>query len=404
MVERRLRPNIFTNVRTKLVLVSALAALLLACGSDEVPVSGVIEARRLTIAAETGGRAIEVAVREGQRVAAGDVLVRIHCAIPEAQRDQARAAILGADAVLAQADAQQQLVADGARPQEREAATADVTAAQQALRMARRGATSEQIDQLQAALDGVGARIDLAETSLARAETLSEAGSSPVALRDAAAAELAVLTAEQSRLQAALAEASSGARSEEVAILRQRVVQAEARLSAMNEGAREPERDAVQAARGAADAQRLGALAALAAAEEQVARCVVRSPVAGVADVVAIDEGELVGPGTPLVALAPDGTLTVRTWIPQQRLGDTQIGTSFLVVPDGRDSSAGFRGTVRRIEDEAEFTSGNVQTPDDRTLLVYRMDLDIAADTPGLRPGMTVVVDLASAEAAEGSR
>ena len=45
----------------------------------------------------------------------------------------------------------------------------------------------------------------------------------------------------------------------------------------------------------------------------------------------------------------------------------------------------------------------NVQTPDDRMVLVYRMDLDLPTDVQGIRPGMTVSVDLDAVRPAQVS-
>jgi multidrug resistance efflux pump len=206
--------------------------------STSAAVSGVIEAHRVTVSAELGGRILSVSTQEGAVVQAGDVLLTLDCVVTQAQLDQARAALAQATAQVEQTVAQQQLIADGARPQEIEAAQADVTSAEQALRMGRRGATRDQRAQLEAALEGVRARQALAQATVLRLDTLTVAGSSTEAQRDAANTELAVLNAEEQRLLAALAEAESGARPEEAAILEQRLQQAQARLSALQEGAR----------------------------------------------------------------------------------------------------------------------------------------------------------------------
>ena len=369
--------------------------------STSAAVSGVIEAHRVTVSAELGGRILSVSTQEGAVVQAGDVLLTLDCVVTQAQLDQARAALAQATAQVEQTVAQQQLIADGARPQEIEAAQADVTSAEQALRMGRRGATRDQRAQLEAALEGVRARQALAQATVLRLDTLTVAGSSTEAQRDAANTELAVLNAEEQRLLAALAEAESGARPEEAAILEQRLQQAQARLSALQEGARAPERTVADAVHSAALAQQQSAEAATAAAQAQVDRCTVRAPVAGTIEIMAIEQGEFVTPATPLVAISPEGPLQVRTWVTQNRLGSMAPGTQLPVTPDSWEGSAALWGTVRQIADQAEFTAGNVQTPDDRMVLVYRMELELPADVQGVRPGMTVSVDLDAARPAQ---
>lgn len=372
-------------------------------GASSGAVSGVVEAHRVTVSAELAGRVLAVAAQEGATVQAGDVMLTLDCVVPQAQLDQARAAVAQATAQVEQTVAQQQQIADGARPQEIEAAQADVTSAEQALRMGRRGATRDQRAQLNAALEGVRARQALARATVLRLDTLTVAGSSTEAQRDAANTELAVLNAEEQRLVAALAEAESGARPEEVAILEQRLQQAQARLSALQEGARAPERTAADAIHSAALAQQQAAEAATAAAQAQVDRCTVRAPVAGTIEIVAIEQGEFVTPATPLVAISPEGPLQVRTWVTQNRLGSMSPGTQLPVTPDSWEGSAALWGTVRQIADQAEFTAGNVQTPDDRMVLVYRMELELPVGAQGVRPGMTVSVDLDAARPAQVS-
>ena len=69
--------------------------------------SGTVEAVEITVAAEIGGRVVEVLAHEGDAVAAGDALVRLDDTALQAQLAQARAA-------LAVAQTNYDLVAAGA--------------------------------------------------------------------------------------------------------------------------------------------------------------------------------------------------------------------------------------------------------------------------------------------------
>src|SRR5512141_1844719 len=64
--------------------------------------SGEIEGTIVELSSRVGARIVEVAVREGQPVKAGDLLLRLDCADPEAQVAEAEAR---AAAALAQAQA-----------------------------------------------------------------------------------------------------------------------------------------------------------------------------------------------------------------------------------------------------------------------------------------------------------
>lgn len=62
---------------------------------------GLVEAdREALIAAEIGGRIVEMPYREGDAFTAGDTLVQLDCALLEAERDRARASLRGAQVTL----------------------------------------------------------------------------------------------------------------------------------------------------------------------------------------------------------------------------------------------------------------------------------------------------------------
>ncbi len=129
------------------------------CGEDHGGYAGeVVAAQRLVVQAAAAGRVVEVAVAEGAKVRAGDVLVRIDAAPLEARRAQALAALEAAQAQLdllstevaadeleaaqavtaAATAAYQQLTEEaGTEPDERSAGAAEVAAAYARLAQAR---------------------------------------------------------------------------------------------------------------------------------------------------------------------------------------------------------------------------------------------------------------------------
>lgn len=368
-----------------------------ACAPSGDLTSGVIEARRVVVASESAGRVLAVAVDEGQRVLAGQLLLEIDCAMPATQRAAAQAQLAQSEAMAAQVAAQVQLVDEGPRAEEITAARADRDAAREALAMARRGATDGQRDQLEASIRAIEARSALAEANRARAEQLVDDGATPRAQLDTARAEADAVAAELERARAALQDAVDGARSEEVRIAERRLDQAQARLDALEAGAREPERRAAAAQLTMATAAADAARAALQAAELQVERCSVRAPVDAQVDIVAIEVGELVGPGSPLVALGASGPLTLTSWATPAALATLAVGDRVPLLIEAPGATP-IEARVMRIGDEAEFTASNVQTPDDRALLVFEVELELPEGTPGARPGATATVDFAAAQ------
>lgn len=189
-------------MRTKRTLILSLVLLLALAGgglwwwrarpasASSVPpleLTGVIEARRVPLAPEVGGRIETLLVEEGQQVTSGEVLAQIDTALLEAQLEQARAAVGVAQANLAQIKA-------GARAEEIAAAQAAVEQA----RAARDGAARayentlkilKNPQELEAQLVQVQAARDSAQRMLDQVR----AGSRP---EDIAAAEAGVAQAQ----------------------------------------------------------------------------------------------------------------------------------------------------------------------------------------------------------------
>jgi len=356
-----------------------LVLLPVACNEPKMIVSGTIEAHQVTVGAEMSGRLASLHVAEGDVVESGQLLAELDCDTPNAQLAQAQA-------LWEQSQAQLALLNAGAREQEIAIARADIEIVEQQLEMARRGATGDQTDQLEAATDAVEARLELAELTLERAESLQAAGSTTGSETDVAQTEVEVLRAEERRLHAQLDEVEGGARREELAIFESRLEQANQRLELIEEGARPEEIAAVEGQSRAAEA---GVLLA----QEAVERCQVTSPVGGVIDVIDYDLGELVPISASIFAIAEHGPLRVRSYAPQQLMGNLLVGDFLTVTVDGYPDHP-LQARITRIADEAEFTSRNVQTPEDRMLLVFRLDLDLEpTEEIPLRPGMSLVVD-----------
>jgi len=165
--------------------------------------SGEIEGTAVDLSSRVGARILEVAVREGARVAQGDLLVRLDCADPEAQlaEAEARLAVSRSQAVAARAQSQASQRSRGAA--ERQAARlsalpADVAAAS--------------IDQTQASAAGLGHQTEAAEAQAAAAAAQVRAAEAAVArvrllageceIRAPRAAEVATLPHEAGELVA----------------------------------------------------------------------------------------------------------------------------------------------------------------------------------------------------------
>ncbi|ABC82880.1 HlyD family secretion protein [Anaeromyxobacter dehalogenans] len=305
--------------------------------------SGEIEGTVVELSSRVGARILELKVREGQRVKAGDLLVRLDCADPAAALAEAEARLAAARAQAA-------------------AAMAQVKASERARVAA--GATQEAAKAQAAAL---AAQAEAAERQARRLTNLPEdVAASSIDLTQASAAQLSQQTL------AARAQATASAE--------------QARAAAVNTTAT------------ASQAQ--AALAQVRAAEASVERarilageCELRAPRDAEVQTLPHEAGELVPPGAVLARLVDLSEVTATFYLPNAEIGAVKPGQKAEVAADAWPGER-FQATVRTVSLEAEFTPRNIQTRTDRDRLVYPVEVVVVNRDAKLRAGMPVQVTL----------
>jgi membrane fusion protein YbhG len=297
--------------------------------------TGYVEATDVRVSAEVGGRILDVAVREGDRVAAGDVLARI-------DTSDAELAIRRATAERDQADAQLRLLQAGSRAEDVRQAAAQLQSAQ-----AEAAATQ--------------AELDSANGDLVRFENLLKANAGSIKQRDDAATRRDVAAA---RLKAAQDRASAAA-------------DALARLKA---GARPQEIQAARARVAGVDAQ-------LATLQKQIADALVKAPVGGLVTSKLVDAGEMIAPHGPIVVITDLDHAWANVYVDEPVVPRLKIGQPATVITDAGQRLA---GAITFISPKAEFTPRNVQTAEERSKLVYRVKVTADNKSGVLKPGMPV--------------
>jgi HlyD family secretion protein len=166
------------------------------------------------------------------------------------------------------------------------------------------------------------------------------------------------------------------------------------RLGKLTAGSRPEEIDAAMARVAAADAK-------IAQLEQQIADAVVKSPVDGVVTEKLAERGELLTRGTGLVVISELARPWLTVYIPEPDLGRVRLGQEAEVSTDSGQKRT---GRVTFVSPQAEFTPKNVQTPEERARLVYK--IKIALDNPdGLfKAGMPAEARLRGAGPAASAR
>lgn len=232
-------------------------------------------------------------------------------------------------------------------------ARANAEAADARLRLLLAGSRAEDLRRAEDQLAQAQAELDAARRDLERLSGLAERGSATEKSRDDAATRHEV--AERA------------------------VAAARAQLDKLVAG---PRRQEIEAAR----AQRASAEAMVAAVDQHIVDGTVTAPANGVITRRVAEPGEVLPPGSTLAVLTELARPWLTVWIDEPNLSQVTLGQTVEVRVDGRSES--FEGTVSFISPVAEFTPKNVQTPDERAKLVFR--IKVALDNPDgiFKPGM----------------
>jgi multidrug resistance efflux pump len=158
------------------------------------------------------------------------------------------------------------------------------------------------------------------------------------------------------------------------------VDQAEAQLAALRAGATQEEI-------AAAEAQVEQAQASLDKLLDERGKLSIAAPVGGLVLTLGIHEGELAVPGATMLTLGDLDEVTLTVYVPEDRLGQVNIGQTVEVKVDSYPDRI-YLGTVVAIANEAEFTPRNVQTQEERVSMVFAVDVLIPNPDHELKPGV----------------
>ena len=344
-----------------------------------VSVTGTIEATQVDVSAKLTGRIRRLHVKDGDRVAEGQLLA-------ELEDEELRAEMGRQEAGLRTAEATLRDLRAGARREEIDEARANVARAQAQLDDLVAGSRAQEIEEARAAVRSAEATRAWTERDLQRAAELFRKELIAAQEVDRARQAYEVAVAQEKTARERLALTLEGTRPQQVEAARAQLKAAQDRLALLLAG---PRPDQVAAAR----AQVEQARSALALARSRLKEMTLTAPVAGVVLRKNLEAGETASPGVPILTLMDPKDVWVRAYIPEEEVGRIKIGDRARVTVDAYAGRV-FAGRISEIASEAEFTPKNVQTKKERVNLVFR--IKIAVDNPDgiLKPGMPADADV----------
>ena len=327
--------------------------------------SGTVEARNIRVGSEVGGRILEVRVREGDKVEAGQVLVTFDEKELLAALEQARANL--------------EKMEHGSRPEEIAEARAVAAQAHADYLQRRNGYRQEDIEAARADVERTRADAVRTEITYRRTADLANADVFSKQQRDDAEGAYKMAVAAQRNAEQKLAELEHGYRPEEIASAEARYRQTDATLAKTVHGNRKEDIDYARA-------QFLNA-------EARYRERQVLAPSAATVEVLDVRPGDLIPPNTPIATLLERDQIYVRIYIPETKIGLVRVGQQAEVRVDSFPSEI-FPAEVEQINQKAEFLPRNVETKEERVHQVFGVKLRIHDPSGRIRAGMAADVKL----------
>jgi membrane fusion protein (multidrug efflux system) len=381
-VKKRSKALIVGPTLVVLAVVIGVVVWLLGRGKESTD-DAQIEGRVVAVSPRVSGQVKAVKVLDNQRVKVGDTLVLIDDREIKARRDAAQADLSAAKAAAHAARAQLALV--------QKTTNAVLTEAQGGVHQAGSGMANSRANVASARADvaAAKARLNLAETEMKRVQNLFNQGAISRAELDTRQAQLDQASANSDLARARLIAAEQGT------MMSQGALEVAKGRQANAEGG--PEQvELAQANVDTADARVKQAEAAAELAEINFGYTEITAPVAGVISRRSVEEGAMVGPDRPVLAIIPEDDVWVVANFKEDQLAtmkkdqkvDVSVDAYGTTLPAHVDSIAGASGARFSLLPPDNAT-GNYIKVVQRVPVLIRFD-----DRKGLqlRPGMSVNV------------
>ncbi|HEV8188685.1 MAG TPA: HlyD family efflux transporter periplasmic adaptor subunit [Pyrinomonadaceae bacterium] len=339
-----------------------------------ITLSGRIEGDPAAVAAKLSGRILEIRVREGDTVNAGDVIAVLDDEQIRARETQAQAAVTDAEARAGAAHAQ-------------------IAVLQEQLRQ------SELLTE-QARTDAQG-RVRQAENEVvvAEAELARQEAANRIAVFDREAytrlaatgavperkGQEAVSTAEQQT--AAVAAAKRRVESARGGLLIARATLTNPGIRASQAGANRKQIAQQQKEVASANAKIEQARAQLSEAQANRKDLEITAPFNGTVATRTAEPGEVVSAGTAIITLLDLSKVYLRGFVPEGEIGKVKLGQPARVYLDSNPNQP-LEATVSRIDPEATFTPENTYFRDERVKQVVGIKLQLKSGAGFAKPGM----------------
>jgi len=362
--------------------------------AGKLKVSGRVEGYETNVGAKIPGRVDFIAVREGDLVKVGQLIVRLNDDDIQAQLRGAKArlskAIESRDQALQQIDVINSLVVQAKLNKQQSIEDASGKITQAAAQVASAQAS---LSEASAQLTESVADLELARLRKVRYDTLAKQGAvmqdqadqanttfqtaqATVKARQSAeqAAQKQLIAARGNLTQAGTTRLNPPIRTAELLSSQRQLIQAQSQLKAAN--------DEIKNAKAAVDE-----------IQANIAYLNILSPIDAVVTARAVEPGAVVVAGQTVLSIINLQTVYLRAYVPEGEVGKIRVGQKALVYLDSAPNK-GCPGTLIEIDPEASFTPENIYFRDDRVKQVFGIKIAITNPQGFPKPGMPADADI----------
>ena len=357
-----------------------------------IVLTGTVDGNEVVVGSKITGRIVRLAVDDGQRVKAGDLIAVLDGDELRADRGAAGHAIAQARASAQQAAAQTELL-ESTLPTKVQQASAQVeqTQAQLQQNQAQVAQAEAQFQQAQAQVAQTRAAVAKAQDNFNRIRPLVERDINPPQDLVSARSDLDSAKANQQAAEAgaeaahrAVASAQAGVEATQRAVAAARAALSDAREQERQVTVQQRQTDAMRAA----EAQ---AVSNAAAAEARLGQTQILAPASGIVTLRAARQGEVVNPGNPIVTLFDLSSTWVDADVEETYADLISMGQTLRVrLPSGAEIS----GPVIYKAVEADFATQRDVSRTKRDIKTVAIRVRVANPDGRLALGMTAWVML----------
>lgn len=368
---------------------------------EPLRVSGRIEGYETDIGAKVAGRIEAVAVREGDQVRKGQVIVQLDDEQIEAQLKGATARLVSTQQQELQARLQINLLETQIQEQALNLEQAQGDAKGRIFQAESSvAASAAQFNQAEAQLQQAKSELKLAQTNRDRfaklvadgavtqqqfdqAQTTWETAQSTVRSRQASVDSFRKLvdSAQGQLLQAQTTALNPSIRNTQMAGLRTQLAQTRLKLAA-------------------AQAEVVNAKAAQQETQTKIADLNIISPIDGVVTTRSVEPGVVVTTGKTLLTVINPNTVYLRGYIPEGDIGKVRVGQQAKVFLDSAPDKP-LSARISAIDTQASFTPENIYFREDRVKQVFGVKISLDNPDGFAKPGMPADAEIVLAPEAK---